>query len=99
MKVPLPPQKRLMQVVSVTVSYIFLLIIPVVAAAVVLASLNDARKPAVYLYPIEDMDIQVEVDVNGFIYNDIPDYNNGINTIVDNLWYRYLFLVFHIFSG
>jgi hypothetical protein len=39
-------------------------------------------KPAVYLYPNEDSQIQVKLKVNGFITNDIPKYNNGWDVFV-----------------
>jgi hypothetical protein len=92
-KVPRPPHKRSLKYILLDlVIFIFILTI----ASVLLASLNTARKPAIYLYPTEDMQVQVEVDVNGFMFNDIPDYNGGWDVfattdgIIDDT-YDYLF--------
>lgn len=54
------------------------------------------RKPAVYLYPIETSEIEVRVDVKGFITMAEPDYLTGWkvtaepNGLIDNK-YDYLF--------
>jgi len=93
MKVPLPPSKRRS---SFFVNIFIFTLLFFVLVAVILGSLNDARKPAVYLYPVEDMNVKVKVDVNGFMYKDIPDYNNGWDVfvtkegIIENT-YDYLF--------
>jgi hypothetical protein len=41
-----------------------------------------AEKPAVYLYPIEDSQISVEVNINGKMIADIPNYQSGWNVFV-----------------
>lgn len=90
-KVPKPPHLR-GRFSSLLILLIFLMVISVVF----LSSLNDARKPAIYLYPVEDMTIKVEVDVNGFMHDDIPEYGNGWEVfvtregIIENT-YDYLF--------
>ena len=52
--------------------------------AVVLPILNPpvARKPAVYLYPLQDSFISVNLEVNGKIIESIPDYKEGWNVFV-----------------
>lgn len=40
------------------------------------------KKPAIYLYPLEDSLIKVNLDINGKIIKDIPEYNNGWNVFV-----------------
>lgn len=53
-------------------------------------------KPAIYLYPEEDSQIRVELNINGKLIKDIPKYNNGWNIfvtkegLIDNQ-YDYLF--------
>jgi hypothetical protein len=91
--VPKPPKKRYMDAL---VSFVILCSFLFIVGAVVLASLNDARKPAIYLYPTEDSMVQVQVDVRGIMYKDIPKYNGGWNVfatkegIIDGQ-YDYLF--------
>jgi hypothetical protein len=54
------------------------------------------KKPAVYLYPAETMDVSVRVKVNGHLTFTDPDYNKGWNVnvaptgLIDNK-YDYLF--------
>jgi hypothetical protein len=54
------------------------------------------KKPAVYLYPSETMDVSVQVKVNGHLTFTDPDYNTGWNVnvtpsgLIDNK-YDYLF--------
>jgi hypothetical protein len=54
------------------------------------------KKPAVYLYPIETSEIEVKIDVNGFITKAEPNYLTGwrvtaeTNGLIDNT-YDYLF--------
>lgn len=54
------------------------------------------KKPAIYLYPIKDSMINVQLDINGKITRDIPEYKNGWNVfvtkqgLIDNK-YDYLF--------
>lgn len=75
-RVPEPPNKR--QTFFKKSSFLITLIGAIMLmAAIVLSSLNDARKPAIYLYPTTDMNIKVKVDVNGFMYKDIPAYGKG----------------------
>lgn len=56
----------------------------------------QVKKPAVYLYPKEQMDISVKVKVNGVLTLTEPEYNTGWNVnvkpdgIIDNK-YDYLF--------
>lgn len=56
----------------------------------------EVDKPAIYLYPQEDSQIQVELKINGKIIKDIPEYNDGWNVfatkegVIDNQ-YDYLF--------
>ena len=38
---------------------------------------NVGEKPAVYLYPEKDMQVNVSVGVNGLIIKSIPEYNTG----------------------
>lgn len=40
------------------------------------------RKPAVYLYPITDSNIDVELKIKGELIKDIPEYGNGWNVFV-----------------
>ena len=54
------------------------------------------KKPAIYLYPLVDSNIQVKVNINGKITKDIPDYNNGWDVFatkegIINNEYDYLF--------
>ena len=61
---------------------IFIIIFFVVLPGIVFAfliSLSGARKPAIYLYPTEDSQIDVQLKINGFMTKDIPDYNKGWN--------------------
>ncbi len=54
------------------------------------------KKPAIYLYPVEKSEIEVKIDVNGFITKAKPDYLTGWkvtaepNGLIDNK-YDYLF--------
>lgn len=54
------------------------------------------KKPAIYLYPTESSEIEVKIDVNGFITKTEPDYLMGWkvtaepNGLIDNT-YDYLF--------
>ncbi len=54
------------------------------------------KKPAIYLYPLEDSLIKVQLNINGKIINDIPAYENGWTVfvtkegLIDNR-YDYLF--------
>jgi hypothetical protein len=41
-----------------------------------------AKKPAIYLYPEEDSQISVKVNINGKMIKDIPKYNEGWNVFV-----------------
>jgi|WetSurMetagenome_2_1015567.scaffolds.fasta_scaffold30228_2 hypothetical protein len=57
---------------------------------------QPVKKPAVYLYPLEDMNIKVNVEVNGQLTLAEPLYNNGwdVNVSPDGLIdnkYDYLF--------
>ena len=57
---------------------IFFVVLPGIVFAF-LISLSGARKPAIYLYPTEDSQIDVQLKINGFMTKDIPDYNKGWN--------------------
>ncbi len=54
------------------------------------------KKPAIYLYPLEDSFINVQLSINGKIIKDVPAYENGWNVfvtkegLIDNK-YDYLF--------
>lgn len=39
----------------------------------------EVKKPAIYLYPIEDSFVNVQLNINGKIIKDIPKYNTGWN--------------------
>ena len=78
-RIPLPPKKKRLRLI---IKIILLWSMALLLASIVLASLNTARKPAIYLYPTEDMTVNVEVDVNGLFFNDIPDYDNGWKVFV-----------------
>lgn len=78
--IPIPPKKKKRRKKIVIV--IILLVALLFLASVVLASLNTARKPALYLYPTTDSTINVNLDVNGYIYNDIPKYDDGWEVFV-----------------
>ncbi len=43
---------------------------------------TPVKKPAVYLYPVESMDISVQLKVNGSLTFTDPDYNTGWNVNV-----------------
>jgi len=43
---------------------------------------GQIEKPAIYLYPVEDSQIDVKVLVNGELTLTIPDYENGWNVFV-----------------
>src|SRR3989338_4641822 len=59
-------------------------------------SYDTIKKPAIYLYPAEDSFVNVQLDVNGKIIKDIPEYKNGWKVfatkegIIENK-YDYLF--------
>ncbi len=40
------------------------------------------KKPAIYLYPLEDSQISVKLNVNGALIADIPKYEDGWNVFV-----------------
>ncbi len=46
------------------------------------ASFATIKKPAVYLYPIEDSVIKVQLEINGKLILDIPEYNLGWEVFV-----------------
>jgi hypothetical protein len=60
------------------------------------SQLSVDKKPAIYLYPTENMYVSVKLDVDGKIIKDIPKYNNGWTVfvtkdgLIDNK-YDYLF--------
>jgi len=39
----------------------------------------EVEKPAIYLYPVEDSQIFVKLNINGEIIEDIPEYKDGWN--------------------
>jgi hypothetical protein len=55
-----------------------------------------SKKPAIYLYPTEDTQVSVQVNINGKMIKEIPKYGNGWNVfvtkegLIDNK-YDYLF--------
>jgi len=54
------------------------------------------KKPAIYLYPLQDTDVSVKLNINGDIINDIPVYADGWSVFVTkegiiNGNYGYLF--------
>lgn len=64
--------------------------------AIGLLTVNTAKKPAVYLYPQEDMQVSVQVEINGRMTTNIPEYNDGWNVFATkegliNNEYDYLF--------
>jgi len=72
--------KKGLKISLIVLGVIFVLMV----AGIVLAGFSSmvARKPAVYLYPEEDSQIQVKLDVNGKIIEDIPVYNGGWDVFV-----------------
>jgi len=46
------------------------------------ASHMVVKKPAIYLYPTEDSFVNVQLNINGKITKDIPEYKNGWNVFV-----------------
>jgi len=44
-------------------------------------------KPAIYIYPIKDMNMEVSLDINGKITKTIPNYNNGWKVFVNKEGY------------
>jgi len=54
----------------------------VTAAFVAYESTQTIKKPAIYLYPLEDSFIDVRLDINGKIIRDIPNYRDGWNVYV-----------------
>jgi len=54
----------------------------VTAAFVAYESTQVMKKPAIYLYPLEDSFIDVRLDINGKIIKDIPKYKDGWNVFV-----------------
>lgn len=81
-RVPEPPNVKKSLFRKSLFIIVLLCMIGVLVVLTVLASLNDARKPAIYLYPTTDMNVEVKVDVNGFLYKDIPAYGDGWNVSV-----------------
>ena len=77
--IPIPPKKKRLRLI---IKIFLLWSVALFLATIALASLNTARKPAIYLYPTEDMVVNVEVDVKGLFFNDIPDYGNGWEVFV-----------------
>lgn len=63
--------------ISVTV-----LILALGALIIYEASSATIKKPAVYLYPIEDSIIKVKLEINGKLIQDIPEYNLGWEVFV-----------------
>jgi len=58
-------------------------LIPALGALVIYeASSVTIKKPAVYLYPLEDSVIKVQLEINGKLIQDIPEYNLGWNVFV-----------------
>jgi len=78
-RIPLPPKKKR---IRLFIKIVLLWSIAFLLGNIVLASLNTARKPAIYLYPTEDMVVNVKVDVNGLFFNDIPHYGEGWKVFV-----------------
>ena len=75
---------------------IVLAIIALIFVAIVVTEGTTVKKPAIYLYPETDSQIQVTLDINGRITEDIPEYNDGWDVfvtkegLIDNK-YDYLF--------
>ena len=68
-------------IILIAAGIVLALVSSIVLAVVIHKSFQEVpvvfKKPAVYLYPIEDSFINVQLDVNGKIIKDIPPYNNG----------------------
>ncbi|HLD71945.1 MAG TPA: hypothetical protein VJA23_00010 [Candidatus Nanoarchaeia archaeon] len=58
------------------------LILALGALVIYEASSVTIKKPAVYLYPLEDSVIKVQLEINGKLIQDIPEYNLGWNVFV-----------------
>ncbi len=80
---------------------IILIVAIIIATGVVLTIIMKQqgpveKKPAIYLYPTQDMQVTVKVKVNGEIIKDIPAYNDDwnvfttTNSLIENQ-YDYLF--------
>ena len=70
---------------STTKRFIKILIGTLIGIAIsflMLGSLPGARKPAIYLYPVEDSFVNVQLEINGIITRDVPKYNSGWNVFV-----------------
>ena len=73
-----------------------ILVVGVVGYSILIEKTMIVKKPAIYLYPEESSNINVQLNINGKIINDIPEYNNGWNVfvtkegLIDNK-YDYLF--------
>jgi hypothetical protein len=73
-----------------------IVLVLIVSAMAFLSMTVIAKKPAIYLYPVEDSFVNVKVDINGKMIKDIPSYNDGWNVYatkdgVINQKYDYLF--------
>jgi len=63
------------------ISLAIILLIFVIFSVYVLTGVQ-VKKPAIYLYPIEDSLINVQLDINGKIIQDIPPYIDGWKVFV-----------------
>lgn len=61
---------------------IAVLIIALGALVIYEANSVTIKKPAVYLYPLENSVIKIQLEINGKIIQDIPDYNQGWEVFV-----------------
>ncbi|MBI2665050.1 hypothetical protein HYX12_00320 [Candidatus Woesearchaeota archaeon] len=72
------------------------LLILVLGFAVFQSTVYEIKKPALYLYPISDSNISVELNINGKLTHSIPEYGTGWSIFVTregriNHKYGYLF--------
>jgi len=74
-------KKRIIEIIMTIVNFFAGFVI---YSALIMFSM---AKPAIYIYPIEDMNVNVSLDINGKITKSIPNYNNGWKVFVNKEGY------------
>jgi hypothetical protein len=73
---------KILKWVLIVFAILILLVVGTLAYEIFFSPSMEVKKPAVYLYPEEDSQVSVALDINGKLTEDIPSYNNGWNVFV-----------------
>ncbi|MFC1755120.1 hypothetical protein ACFL96_17290 [Thermoproteota archaeon] len=77
-----PHHKTIMIIIKGFVAFVSIILLIIFFLGLYSMTQMTVMKPAVYLYPEQDMMMSVKIDMNGAITKDIPPYNDGWNVFV-----------------